>query len=91
MTKWQARALDIAYAPLFERWLEEHFPNRKERVLGRIRHLRGGERLNDPRFKSRRRDEGVFAGQIRSLFEAGWQHRDGPAGEAIDHRFSSAD
>ena len=77
MTKWQARELDIPNATLFERWLEEHFPNRKERVLGRIRHLRGGERLNDPRFKSRLRGEGVFAGQIRSLFEAGWQTRRG--------------
>ena len=63
--------LPYAVAPLFERWLEEHFPDRKEKVLGRIRHLRGGERLNDPRFKSRMRGEGIFAEQIRALFEAG--------------------
>ncbi len=59
--------LPYAVAPLFERWLEEHFPDRKEKVLGRIRHLRGGERLNDPRFKSRMRGEGIFAEQIRAL------------------------
>ncbi|MDQ3198135.1 MAG: PA0069 family radical SAM protein, partial [Verrucomicrobiota bacterium] len=34
--------LPDAVAPLFERWLEEHFPERKEKILGRIRHLRGG-------------------------------------------------
>jgi DNA repair photolyase len=62
--------LPLAVAPLFERWLAEHFPDRKEKVLGRIRHLRGG-RLNDPRFKSRMRGEGVFAEQIRALFDAG--------------------
>jgi DNA repair photolyase len=61
--------LPYAVAPLFERWLEEHFPDRKEKVLGRIRHLRGGERLNDPRFKSRMVGEGIFAEQIRALFE----------------------
>ena len=63
--------LPYAVAPLFERWLEEHFPGRKEKVLGRIRHLRGGERLNDPRFKTRIRGEGIFAEQIRDLFAAG--------------------
>src|SRR5206468_629700 len=63
--------LPYAVAPLFERWLEEHFPDRKEKVLGRIRHLRGGEKLNDPRFGSRIHGEGIFAEQIRGLFEAG--------------------
>ncbi len=64
--------LPYAVAPLFERWLEEHFPDRKEKVLGRIRHLRGGgKRLNDPNFKSRMVGEGIFAEQIRGLFEAG--------------------
>ena len=63
--------LPLAVAPLFERWLEEHFPDRKEKVLGRIRHLRGGGRLNDPRFQSRMRGEGIFAEQIAALFEAG--------------------
>ena len=63
--------LPYAVAPLFARWLEEHFPDRKEKVLGRIRHLRGGERLNDPRFQTRMRGEGIFAEQIRALFAAG--------------------
>lgn len=61
--------LPWAIAPLFEHWLDEHFPERKEKILGRIRSIRGGGRLNDPRWKSRIVGEGVFADQIASLFE----------------------
>jgi DNA repair photolyase len=53
--------------PLFEQWLTQHFPERKEKVLQRIRAIRGGK-LNDPRFSSRMRGEGLFAEQIESLF-----------------------
>jgi DNA repair photolyase len=59
--------LPHAVAGLFERWLEQHFPERKDRVLGRIRELRGGQ-LNDPRFGTRMRGEGVLAEAIRDLF-----------------------
>src|SRR5438045_1538723 len=41
--------LPWAVAPLFEHWLEEHFADRKEKVLGRIRHIRGTDRLNNSR------------------------------------------
>jgi DNA repair photolyase len=58
-----------AVAEIFPAWLEEHYPERKEKVLSRIRSLRGG-RLNDTRFGTRGRGEGVFAGQIRDLFQA---------------------
>jgi DNA repair photolyase len=57
-----------AVASLFEEWLERHFPDRKEKVLNRVRDLRGG-RLYDPRFGSRMRGEGLFADQIRTTFE----------------------
>jgi len=57
-------------APLFEHWLEEHFPDRKEKVLGRIRHLRG-DRLNNSQWHTRMTGEGIFAEQIASLFEVG--------------------
>ena len=71
--------LPWAVAPLFENWLDEHFPDRKEKVLGRIRDLRGG-RLNNSQFATRMRGEGTFAQQISSLFEvacrrAGLDHR----------------
>jgi hypothetical protein len=57
-------------APLFEHWLEERFPDRKEKVLGRIRHLRG-DRLNNSKWHTRMTGEGIFAEQIASLFEVG--------------------
>ena len=63
--------LPWAVAPLFERWLEEHFPDRKEKVLGRIRHLRGGQRLNNSEWHARITGDGIFAEQIASLFEIG--------------------
>lgn len=53
---------------LFLAWLEEHFPERRDKVIHRIEAIRGGAR-NDPRFGSRMRGEGVFAEQVRSLFE----------------------
>lgn len=54
---------------LFAEWIETHFPERASKVLGRIREMRGGD-LNDSRFGSRMRGEGVFAEQLRSLFDA---------------------
>lgn len=60
--------LPHAVAPLFEDWLSRHFPDRKAKVLNRIRSMRGG-RLNDPEFGSRMRGEGVFAEHIARLFD----------------------
>ncbi len=59
--------LPYAVRPLFEDWLERHFPERKEKVLNRIRSMRGGK-LNDPRFGMRMRGEGIFAEHIAQLF-----------------------
>jgi DNA repair photolyase len=61
--------LPWAIAPMFEHWLDEHFPERKQKVLERIRHIRGGTKLNDPRWGTRTKGEGIFAEQIRSMFE----------------------
>jgi DNA repair photolyase len=59
--------LPWAVAPLFENWVERHFPDRKEKVLNRIREMRGGK-LNDPNFGSRMRGDGIFAEQIGQMF-----------------------
>ncbi len=59
--------LPHAVAPLFDDWLTRHRPERRDKVLGRLRAMRGG-RLNDPRFGSRMRGEGPFAEQITQLF-----------------------
>lgn len=60
--------LPFAVKDLFERWLGDHFPDRKEKVLNRIRSLRDGA-LNDPRFGSRLRGSGAYADEVRSLFQ----------------------
>jgi DNA repair photolyase len=59
--------LPYAVKSLFEDWLEQHYPERKERVLNRIRAIRGGK-LSDPNFKSRMKGEGIFAEQMAELF-----------------------
>jgi DNA repair photolyase len=59
--------LPNAVSSLFETWLAQHFPERKEKVLGRIREMRNGK-LNDPRFLTRMRGEGNFAKIIHELF-----------------------
>jgi DNA repair photolyase len=60
--------LPYAVAPLFEKWLETHFPDRKEKVLNRLRSRRGGK-LNDSQWGKRLRGEGVFADQMEQMFE----------------------
>ena len=65
--------LPWAVAPLFEHWLDEHFPDRKQKVLQRIRHLRG-DRLNSSQWHTRMTGEGIFAEQIASLFKVGCRH-----------------
>ncbi len=59
--------LPFGVKDLFQDWLEQHFPERKEKVLNRIRNMRDGK-LNDPRFGNRFRGEGEFARQISDLF-----------------------
>jgi DNA repair photolyase len=59
--------LPFAVRPLFEQWLTDHFPDKKEKVLGRIRLLRGGK-LNDSRFGTRMKGEGILAESIKKLF-----------------------
>ena len=81
---------------LFDGWLDEHFPERRARVLGRIRETRAG-RLSDARFGRRQRGQGAYAEQIASLFAvaarkhgldraaaAARRRRLPPAGEAGD-------
>lgn len=60
--------LPWAVAPLFEQWLEEKFPDRKDKVLNRIRDLRGGK-LYDPKWGVRGRGQGIFAEQIGAIFD----------------------
>jgi len=53
---------------LFAEWLERHRPERRARVLNRVREVRGG-RLNDPRFHARQRGTGRYAEHVGALFD----------------------
>jgi DNA repair photolyase len=52
---------------LFLEWLAAHAPDRAPRVLALLRSCRGG-RLNDPRFGSRMRGGGAYAGLLAQRF-----------------------
>jgi DNA repair photolyase len=73
--------LPLTVAPVFEQWLEAHAPEKKEKVLGHIRALRGGK-LNDAQFGSRMTGQGIYAEQIARLFEVACRReglsQDGP-------------
>lgn len=60
--------LPYGVAPLFEKWLETHFPDRREKVLSRLRTMRGGK-LIDSQWGTRMRGDGIFADQIERMFE----------------------
>src|SRR6185503_17185874 len=63
-----ALRLPFAVKALFEQWLNQHYPDKKQKILNRVREIRGGK-LNDPNFKSRMRGEGKFAEQMAALFQ----------------------
>jgi DNA repair photolyase len=72
--------LPYAVAPLFEQWLTQHFPGKKDKVLGRIRAIRGGKLYNSE-FDRRMTGEGIFAEQIAKMFEVACR-KAGIAGES---------
>ena len=60
--------LPHAVAPLFEQWLQTHFPARQDKVLNRLKAMRGGK-LYAAEWGKRMRGEGIFAEQIEQLFQ----------------------
>ena len=46
--------------PIFQQWLARHFPQRADRIMARVREMRGG-RDYDVRFGTRMRGEGIWA------------------------------
>ncbi len=54
--------------PLFQQWLDQHFPERAARVMARVREMRGG-RDYDARFGARMRGEGVWAQLLQQRFQ----------------------
>ena len=76
-----AGARDASYTPLrlpgavagiFAQWLDTHYPDKKEKILNRVREMRGGK-LNDPRFGSRMRGAGFYAEQMAAMYKVAWK------------------
>jgi DNA repair photolyase len=66
---WVLLRLAAPLDAIFERWLDEHFPEKKSRVLNRIRDTRDGA-ITDSRWGVRQRGQGAYAQQIAALFRA---------------------
>src|SRR5712692_7741269 len=64
--------LPFAIKDLFESWLGRHFPEKRDKILSRIRAVRSGK-LNDPRFGSRMKGEGIIAETIADMFKLACQ------------------
>lgn len=60
--------LPYAVKDIFFAWLDDHAPTKKDRILSRVRECRGG-RFNVSEWGRRMHGEGIFAEQIRALFE----------------------
>jgi DNA repair photolyase len=54
-------------APLFKDWLAAHFPDRADRVMSRVRDMRGGKDY-DSDFAKRMKGEGLWADMLKQRF-----------------------
>ena len=54
-------------APLFKDWLAAHFPDRADRVMSRVRDMRGGKDY-DSNFATRMKGEGLWADLLKQRF-----------------------
>ena len=62
--------LNDTVEPVFVKWLENHFPDRAQKVLNLIRSMRGGK-LGEKRYYERYHGEGNIAEMIHKTFEIG--------------------
>jgi DNA repair photolyase len=60
--------LPYGVGELFQNWLERHYPDKKNKVLNRILSIRRGT-LNSSEFYDRMKGEGIYAEQVRRIFE----------------------
>ena len=54
---------------LFSSWIRKEFPDRADKILNRIKELRGGK-LYDSNFSTRLTGEGIWAETIKKIFES---------------------
>jgi len=61
-------------APLFQDWVETHFPDRAKRIMGRVRELHGGKDY-DPTFGKRMTGQGPWADMMRQRVKLAMRKR----------------
>jgi DNA repair photolyase len=72
--------LPFGLKSFFEKWLEKHYPDQKNKVLNRVKEMRGGA-LYDSQFDKRMIGEGIYSEQISKFFKTacrkvGLEHKD---------------
>lgn len=60
--------LPFSVKEIFASWLKQHFPDRRDKILGRIEETQG-RTLSHPDFGRRLRGQGVWADQIAAMFK----------------------
>ena len=64
---WVMLRLPLEVAPLFRDWLAEHYPDRFNRVMGKVREMHGGQDYS-PEWGKRMRGEGIYAELVAQRF-----------------------
>ncbi len=64
---YQVLRLPWELSPMFRQWLALHYPDRAERVMGRVQDLRGGKDY-DADFATRMKGQGIWAELLRQRF-----------------------
>ena len=64
---WAMLRLPLEVAPLWEAWMDAHYPDRKSRVMSKLREMHGGK-VYDAQFFKRVRGEGAYAALIAQRF-----------------------
>ncbi len=59
--------LPYGVAQLFETWLTQHYPSRKDKVINRVQSIRKGA-LNSSEYGERMQGSGIFAEQTEKIF-----------------------
>lgn len=64
---WAMLRLPLEVAPLWEDWMDRHYPDRKSRVMSKLREMHGGKAYDAQWFK-RLRGQGAYADLIAARF-----------------------
>lgn len=65
---WSMLRLPAEVSPLVQEWLAQHYPDRKERIMSRLREMHGG-RAYDATWHRRMRGEGPYAEMVAQRFK----------------------